>query len=117
MKMNQNWKTTHSTDDKYVYLTVMRDIKQFCASGYCEVEICFYHFVALPQRYIKRQMMLIAPLQFKRHLFIDWRNKDAVQAFYLRFITMLCKLNSHRLNSKAFDEAFSIFIQYIKALK
>lgn len=35
--MRMNWKTTQATDEKYVYLTVMRDIKQYCASGYCEV--------------------------------------------------------------------------------
>ena len=49
MKMRMNWKTTQATDEKYVYLTVMRDIKQFCASGYCEVEVCFYHFLILPR--------------------------------------------------------------------
>lgn len=111
-----NWKTTQSTDEKYVYLTVMRDVKQYCASGYCEIEICFYHFVALPQRYIKRMMLSMSPLHFKRHLIVDWRNKNAVQAFYRQFIIMLCKLNFIEFNPAAFEEAFSIFIQYIKAL-
>ena len=114
---NLNWKTTKATDEKYVYLTVMRDLKQYCAKGYCEIEICFYHFVALPKSFIKRQMAEIAPMRFKRHLIIDWRNKDSVHAFYQQFITMLCQLNSLDLEENAFDEAFSIFIQYIKALK
>ena len=117
MKMRMNWKTTQATDEKYVYLTVMRDIKLFCASGYCEVEVCFYHFLILPKGFIKRNMTDIAPMYLKKHLFIDWRDKDAVRAFYLRFITMLCKLNSLQFDLKAFDEAFSVFIQYIKALK
>jgi len=56
-------------------------------------------------------------LPFPDPAFIDWRDKDAVHAFYLRFITMLCKLNSLQFDLKAFDEAFSVFIQYIKALK
>jgi len=62
-------------------------------------------------------MAVIAPTYLKKHLFIDWRDKDAVRAFYLRFINMLCKLNSLQFDLKAFDEAFSVFIQYIKALK
>lgn len=115
--MRMNWKTTQATDEKYVYLTVMRDIKQYCASGYCEVEVCFYHFLTLTKGFIKRNMAAIAPMYLKKHLFIDWRNKDAVRTFYLRFITMLCKLNSLQFDLKAFDEAFSVFIQYIKAIK
>ena len=71
----------------------------------------------LTEGVIKRNMAVIAPAYLKKHLFIDWRDKDAVRAFYLRFITMLCKLNSLQFDLKAFDEAFSVFIQYIKALK
>ena len=113
--MNLNWITTKTTDEKYVYLTVMRDLKQYCAKGYCEVEICFYHFLTLPRSYIKRRMAEIAPMRFKKHLMIDWRNKDAVHEFCLQFITLLCQLNSCKLDTRAFDEAFSEFIQYVKA--
>ena len=113
MMMRMNWKTTGSTDERYVYLTVMRDLKQYCAKGYCEIEICFYHFVTLPQSYVKRRMAEIAPTRFKKHFTIDWQDRDSVLRFYRLFITLLCQLNSLVLNLNAFDEAFSEFSQYL----
>ena len=39
--MNQlNWNTTQSNDIRYLYLTIMRDLRQYCERGYCETEIC-----------------------------------------------------------------------------
>ena len=111
--IEMNWKTTGSTDERYVYLTVMRDLKQYCAKGYCEIEICFYHFVTLPQCFVKRRMRELAPARFRRHLTVDWLDIDSVLAFYRLFITLLCQLNSLELDSDAFDEAFSEFSQYL----
>lgn len=111
--MRMNWKTTGSTDERYVYLTVMRDLKQYCAKGYCEIEICFYHFVTLPRSYVKRRMKELAPTRFKKHLTVDWQSKDSVLRFCRLFITLLCQLNSLAFDSNAFDEAFSEFSQYL----
>ena len=113
MIMRMNWKTTSSTDERYVYLTVMRDLKQYCAKGYCEIEICFYHFVILPRSFVKRRMKELAPARFKKHLTVDWADRDSVLAFYRLFITLLCQLNSLEFNPDAFDEAFSEFSQYL----
>ena len=112
--MNQlNWNTTKSNEPRYLYLTIMRDLRQYCERGYCETEICLYHFVALPNSLIKRLMGNL-PYKLKiAHLIIDWSDYTSVHRFMRLMIAMVSHINNCPLDSKAFNEAFEEFSQYI----
>ena len=112
--MNQlNWNTTKSHDQRYLYLTIMRDLKQYCGRGYCETEICLYHFVALPNSLIKRLLNKL-PLNIRiAHIIIDWSDYTSVHRFMRLMIAMVSQINNCPFDNKAFHAAFEEFAQYI----
>lgn len=114
MMMNKlNWNTTNCDDDRVLYLTVMRDLKKYCARGYCEIEITLYHFVALPQSYIKRTLPTLASAKIVRHFIIDWSDYTSVHRFLRMMIAIICDLNDANFNSLAFNAAIDEFAQYL----
>lgn len=108
-----NWITTESQDDRYLYLTVMRDLKDYCKKGYCEVDITLYRFCGLPNAYIKR-MLHVINIRNTNQLIIEWDKTCSVHRLMRIFITILCEVNSLHLNPKAFNEAIEEFCQYIR---
>ena len=108
-----NWKTTSSKDSRMLYLTIMRNIKEYCAKGYCEVSVTFCNFVELPHSLICRILTNMNLSPYDMHIIVNWSDYDSVHTFYRRFISMLCQLNGESFDSKAFNEAIDEFTQYI----
>jgi hypothetical protein len=112
--MNQlNWNTTESHDVRYLYLTIMRDLRKYCERGYCETEICLYHFVALPNSLIKRLLNKLPQHRRIAHIIIDWNDYASVHRFMRVMVAIVSQINSCPFDSKAFNEAFEEFAQYI----
>ncbi|MCR4914355.1 MAG: hypothetical protein K6A96_01175 [Prevotella sp.] len=112
--MNQlNWNTTESHDVRYLYLTIMRDLRKYCERGYCETEICLYHFVALPNSLIKRLLNKLPQHRRIAHIIIDWSDYASVHRFMRVMVAIVSQINSSPFDSKAFNEAFEEFAQYI----
>lgn len=115
MKTNLlNWKTTNTQDTRMLYLTIMRDVKEYCAKGYCEVSVCFGHFMTLPYSLISRKMNLLGLSDFERHIIVDWSDLNSVHVFYRRFISMCCSVNFEQFDAKAFRSAFDEFTQLLQ---
>ena len=115
MKKNKlNWRTTQTTDDKMLYLTIMRDVKAYCAKGFCELSIALINFCELPQSLIIRDIRLMNLSAFDQHLIVYWSNYNSVHIFFRRFISILCKVNNEPLLSRAFNEAIFEFTQDIR---
>lgn len=112
MKNQLNWITTETTDEKYLYLTIMRDMKHYCAKGYCEIEITLYRFCELPNALIKR-MLLTINFNTKKPIIIDWNTTSSINRLMRIFISILCEINHVHFNSKAFYEAMEVFTQNI----
>lgn len=113
MKNKLNWISTTSSDDKYLYLTIMRDLKDYCARGYCEVDIALYHFIELPQSLIKRILPTLASAKLVKHFIIDWADYDSVHRFYRMMIAIIVELNHVNFNTNAFNDAINEFTQYL----
>ena len=112
--MNQlNWNTTESRDLRLLYLTMMRDLRQYCDRGYCETEICLYHFVALPNSLIKRLLGNLPQNIKTAHVMIDWNDYTSVHRFMRMMVAIVSQINHYPLDSKAFNAAFEEFVQYI----
>ena len=112
--MNQlNWNTTESHDTRYLYLTMMRDLRKYCERGYCETEICLYHFVALPNSLIKRLLGNLPQNVKTAHVIIDWSDYTSVHRFMRLMVAIVSQINNCPFDSKAFNEAFEEFSQYI----
>lgn len=112
MKNKLNWITTEADDDKYLYLTIMRDMKSYCAKGYCEIDIALYTFCELPNTLIKRMLMTIK-FNVSQPIIIDWGSFSSINRLMRIFITILCEINHANFNARAFLEAIQIFTQNI----
>ena len=112
-----NWNTTQSNDDRYLYLTIMRDLKQYCARGYCEVEITLYRFVALPQSYIKRILPTLTSAEIIGHVIVDWACYESVHRFLRMMTAIVVEMNHVAFDQKAFNDAIEEFTQYLKYKK
>lgn len=113
-KRNQlNWGTTSTNDYRMLYLTIMRDIRAYCQRGYCELTVCFCHFMALPQSLIVRQLAAMKLSLSERHLIVDWSNEASVHVFLRRFVSLLSDYNQEQFHAKEFNEAYEEFTQYL----
>ena len=102
--MNQlNWNTTESHDVRYLYLTIMRDLRKYCERGYCETEICLYHFVSLPNSLIKRLLNKLPQHRRIAHIIIDWSDYASVHRFMRVMVAIVSQINSCPFDSKAFN--------------
>lgn len=109
--------TTKSNDDRYLYLTIMRDLREYCAKGYCDVEICLFHFLELPASLVKRMLSDSPTSKQVGHMIIDWCNSNSVHTFMYKFIKIVTELNHVPMNIVAYDLAFDEFTQYINKKK
>lgn len=111
MKNQLNWRTTNSQVNRYLYLTVMRDMKTYCSKGYCELEIAIMNFVELPNSLIKRELSLIAFMKMHKYMIIDWANRNSIDRFLKAFIKVVSILNHVHFDEKAYNQALELFTQ------
>lgn len=111
MKNPLNWRTTNSQVNRYLYLTIMRDMKAYCLKGYCELEIAIMNFVELPNSLIKRELSEIAFMRMHKYIIIDWANRNSIDRFLKAFIKIVSMLNHVRFDEKAYNQALDQFTQ------
>lgn len=108
-----NWQNAPKAT-KYLYLQIMRDLKDYCGKGYCEIEVTLYRFVTMPNSLTKRLLQSVPLYKRIKHFIVDWANFDSVYHFYVNFIKILCGLNHKPFDEKAFNEALDEQTQYLK---
>lgn len=115
MKQNRlNWKTTTALGDKYLYLAIMRDMKNYCARGYCDVLIALIMFSNLPSSLVIRSYNALPASMRKDHIIIDWCTISSVKAAFEHFLKVLHEINHTYFSAKAYEEAISEFTQHLK---
>lgn len=108
------WNTTGVENLKYLYLTIMRDLKAYCAKGYCEVSIVFYRFCSLPNSLIKRELAVLPPALRKERLIVNWEEYESVRYFLTTMVKIASEVNHVKINPEEFAEAFNEFTQYLQ---
>lgn len=114
MKNKLHWNTITTDDDRVLYLAIMRDLKTYSRRGYCDLEICFYRFVELPDSFIHRRL---AAMKVDPYCFVDWKDYDGVLSFIKKVIKTLCSMINETLWQRQFTEAFDEFAQYLRKKK
>ena len=72
-----------------------------------------YHFVALPNSLIKRLLNMLPQHRRIAHIIIDWNDYASVHRFMRVMVALVSQINNCPIDSKAFNEAFEEFAQYI----
>jgi hypothetical protein len=111
MKNKLNWTTTGATTDKALYLCIMRDLKAYCAKGYCEVAVAVCHFVELPNTFIRRELARMGKAEDT--FTVDWESASSVYVFLHSFISIVVGLNVCFFSKSDFEAAYWEFTQYI----
>lgn len=116
-KNRLNWITTSAKDDKYLYLTIMRDLRAYCGRGYCDVLITLTRFCELPSGLLKREYNSLQPLEKKNHIIIDWSNLESVITAIGLFFKAIHGVNHQNINLEAYHEALKEFTMYLQKQK
>ena len=109
-----HWNMTTATDDRVVYLCVMRNLKVYCKRGFCDFLLAALKFSDLPATMAKR---MLSPYKDIKPFFVDWNDYDSAHIFLRGFISTLCEAYSVKFNSVAFNEAWNEFSQYLTKRK
>ena len=105
-----HWNMTSATDDRVVYLCVMRNLKDYCKKGYCDFLLAALKFSDLPATMAKR---MLSPYKVVKPFFVDWNDYDSAHIFLSTFIFKLTEAYQAKFNNVAFNEAWNEFSQYI----
>ena len=102
------WNMTASTDDRVVYLSVMRNLKTYCRKGFCDFFLAAYRFSDYPASLAKR---MIKPYRHVPPFIFDWNDEESVHNFLVQFIKLLTLVYHTRFNETAFKQAYEEFAQ------
>ncbi len=116
-KNRLNWNTTSAQDDKYLYITIMRDIRAYCARGYCDLLITMIRFSDLPSPLVNREFLALNPKDRVNHIIIDWSNLSSVEAAIMKVMRALHGVNHTTINFAAYNEALNEFTMYLQKQK
>ena len=106
MPNSLHWNMTSSTDDRMVYLSAMRHLREYCKKGYCDFMFAAYRFSDFPQTLAMR---VLKPYRHVKPFVFDWGDKESVRIFLIKFFTLLTQAYHTRFNEYAFNEAFEEF--------
>ena len=98
------WNTTSTTDSRMLYLTVMRDMRSYCARGYCDIAICLSRFLVMPNSLMKRMLKSLPSIYRKDHFIVDW---------FDNFFIILTHLTHVEIIREDYQKAFDEFTQNI----
>ncbi len=114
MKTGFYWSTTNTTDNRMLYLTVMRDLKDYCRRGYCDIQICLSRFLVMPQSLLIR-LLKTTPAAFKKdHIIVDWADYGSVKAFLDCFFMIITHVTHAQIVRDDYEKAFKEFTQHLK---
>ena len=80
-----HWNMTASTDDRVVYLSVMRNLKTYCRKGFCDFFLAAYRFSDYPASLAKR---MIKPYRHVPPFIFDWNDEESVHIHHCITIEM-----------------------------
>ena len=103
-----HWNMTQSTDDRVVYLCVMRNLREYCKKGYCDFFLAAYRFSDYPPTLALR---MLKPYRNMQPFKFSWEDHQSRYDFVLQFIMMLARVYHSRFNRNAFDLAYEEFNQ------
>lgn len=111
------WSTSTTTDLRYAYLTVMRDLKKYCAKGYIDTELFLITHMTICGSLVTK-LMKDAPEELQVIIFIiDWKNEDQVRTTLETIIKLVSFMSHNTFRADLFASAFSEFGQYLKKYK
>lgn len=105
------WNTTSTTDSRMLYLTVMRDLKKYCARGYCDTLICLTRFLIIPSSLVKRTYKAMPPFLKKDHLIVDWTDYGSVKSFIFSFFSIIAIVTHTEILKADYEKALDEFTQ------
>lgn len=105
------WSTTNTTDHRMLYLTVMRDLKNYCSRGYCDITICLNRFLLLPNSFIARSLRTLPYHYRKDHFIVDWTDLGSVRAFFGSVFIIISHIVHVEIRSREYQAAFEEFTQ------
>lgn len=107
------WNTTSTTDSRMLYLSVMRDMRSYCARGYCDIAICLSRFLVMPNSLMKRMLKSLPSIYRKDHFIVDWSDLGSVRSFFDNFFIILTHLTHVEIIREDYQKAFDEFTQNI----
>lgn len=112
-KNRLNWNTTSATSDKYLYITILRDLRSYCAKGYCDIEVTLLRFTDLPKTLVQREYNALPDDVKVKYLIIDWADLKSVLRAITTFMKCLHGINHALMNYPAYHEAEEEFTRYL----
>jgi len=104
-----------------LYLTVMRDLKMYCARGYCDTLICargycdtlicLTRFLIIPSSLVKRTYKAMPPFLKKDHLIVDWTDYGSVKSFIFSFFSIIAIVTHTEILKADYEKALDEFTQ------
>ena len=108
------WNTTSTTDSRMLYLTVMRDLKKYCARGYCDTLICLTRFLIIPSSLLKRTYRAIPPRLRRDHYLVFWSDYGMVASFMSSFFSIIAMVTHTEILKDDYEKALEEFTQGLK---